>query len=164
MNILSRKAILKISQAARITRDRILIRFWYETGCTPGEATRIRVKDINVAMSTIYISRHGRTPARVSYISTELVREIADYTARSRPQDYIFSMTLDPLSPKRIAQIVEELSVNALRMKITPLQIRYAHIAHALEFGLPLSEIQKQVGLDATRAMQLYEKFTPKHL
>jgi len=159
MKLPSRKDIGMMAEAARTLRDRILIQFLYEAGCTPQEATLVRVRDINLRTSSVYISAHGRKPARLSYISVTLAREIATYVSRSKPTDYLFSITkTHPLTPKRIAQIVEELSTKSLGYKLTPLQIRYAHIKNALDFGIPLLEVQRQVGLYSARAIQLYNE------
>lgn len=142
---LQKREIVRMAQAARTDRDSILIRFLYETGCTPAEATKVQVKHINIANATVYIEAHGRKPARLSYISTSLAREIAAYTRQDDQDSYLFSVTKkEALTPKRISQIVAELG-KAIGRNATPLDIRYAHIRNALEYGIPLIEIQRQV-------------------
>lgn len=153
---LQRREIARMAQAARTDRDSILIKFLYETGCAPAEATKVKVKHVNIANATVYIEAHGRKPARLSYISTSLAREIAAYTRQDEQDSYLFSVTKkEPLTPKRISQIVAELG-KVIEKKITPIDIRYAHIRQALEYGIPLIEVQRQVGLESTRAAELY--------
>ena len=92
----------------------------------------------------------SRDKERISQISEELAKEIALLIVSEKPVKYLFSNIAGRnISTKRMRQIVEEESTRLLGMKITPMQIRYAHIIDAMEYGIPLSEIQQQTGLEA---------------
>ncbi len=144
-------------------RDSLIFQILYETGCTVKELSMIRVKDLELSFSRIRLCGYRGSPARYSYISDHLVKILRVQTAKSKPDSYLLSSRQSPcMTTKRIRQLVQSYSLNRGIPDVNPQIIRYTHIVHAYLKDVPLNEIQKQVGLRRSRAIELFSTLPEK--
>lgn len=165
LNYLSNEEIHKLLNFISSQRDRLLVRILFETGCTVNELIQIKNKDIDSKQNVIRFpaSSTKSSHAKVSCISKSLSSDITEFNAQG---EYLFSTRQSALmTTKRVRQLIQFYGKNAgFPTKLNPQVLRYSHIAHALETGIPLNAIQEQTGLEKLRLMQIYEAIVPETL
>ncbi|MFC1800612.1 tyrosine-type recombinase/integrase [Nanoarchaeota archaeon] len=137
-------------------RDQLILNILYETGCTVNELVNIKIKHINFRNRTIKFPPESTktNKKRFSFISPALAKQIKKFS--SEQKEFLFSSRQSPqLTTKRVRQIIQSYSEAAGLGKINPQIIRYTHIAHALERGIPLTAIKKQIGIGRLRIVQV---------
>lgn len=148
-------------------RDQLLLRVLYETGCTVAEVTSIKRVHIDPERNAIsfFSTHHPRTACISSSLGTRLLEYMAVLgNDELGNDDFLFSgRQSGRLTARRVRQIVEHYSEMILGRMVTPHVLRYTHIAHALEKGLPLHAIQSQVGLDDLRMAQIARQLNVAH-
>ena len=140
-------------------RDKLILLVLYETGCTVNEVVHIKLNEMD------FTKRHIRFPAestkagksKISSISLDLVNKLQKFT-HNFTTTYLFSTRQSGMiTTKRVRQLIQSYSKKAGLGKVNPQIIRYTHVARALEKGIPLLAIQKQLGMERLRLVQIYE-------
>ena len=158
---LSKEELDIFRAAIQNRRDLLLLNILYETGCTVNELVNIKIQDIDFEKNTISFppesTKSGKS--RTSFISGTLARRIKNH----KDSGYLFtSRQSSKITTKRVRQIIQSYSKSAGLGKINPQVLRYTHIAHALERSIPITAIQKQVGMEGLRIVQIYESLVPE--
>lgn len=126
------------------SRDRLLCQFLYESGCTVSEASELKAINLHGDGSTQFSDRKAViSPA----LATALLKQANTYVFHTR-------QTIN-ITPKRIQQILKPSIAAIHKGKITPHILRYTHIIHAYQRGIPLSAICQQTGLTTVRLGQI---------
>jgi len=161
---LSHSQIDRLKKAEIDERDRLLIDTLYETGCTVKELVNISKPDIDSSRCCVRIrgaSARNRE-MRQSYVSRELVGRMQKQLAQNS-SEYLFSTRQSSaMTTKRARQIVQSLLLQSGIAGAGPQIFRYTHIVHAYEKNIPISAIQKQVGLKRSRAIEIFSKLPVK--
>jgi len=132
-------------------RDKLLARFLYESGCTVSEASELKTTNVHKDGTIIFSDRTAR-------ISTNLAHSLL-----TQAGSYIFHTRQTPnITPKRIQQILKPYLSAVHKGKVTPHLLRYTHIMHAYERGVPLPAIASQTGLTMVRLGQILADSTSK--
>lgn len=157
----------RLKEIVELLRDKILISFLFETGCTVSELVDIQVKHLNPEENLITFPKEitKNKTERVVFISEELKNDILKFVSRRKKvgDSFLFSSRESTkMSTKRVRQIVQAYSKEALDEILTPQVLRYTHIVRAIEKNIPLPAIQKQVGLDTLRMSQIYDEVMSK--
>ena len=127
-------------------REKLIVRILYETGCTVKELTEIQTNDAQ--------NNSLRINSRLCMISPDTQKILNNWP---RDQKYLLSTRQsEKMTPRRIRQLLEDLSQRAIAKKITPHDLRYSHFAHALDRGISLRSIQERLGLKTQRTAQIY--------
>jgi integrase len=141
---LSREELEQLLQAVPSQRDKLLVRLLYESGCSISELSDLRTHAIHTDGTVSFGSRKA-------HISSDLAQELI-----KQASTYIFHTRQTPtITPKRIQQILKPHIASVHKGKITPHVLRYTHIVHAYQQGLPLSVISQQTGLTCVRLAQI---------
>lgn len=159
---LSDEEICLLEKAIGLERDRILLEILYETGCTIKEAVNLSVDDIDTAHCGINFpaeSTKSKTP-KTATISTDLNKRIIEFLGEREKQGttsrYLFcTRQSEQMTTKRARQLFSHYGIEAGLGKILPQMIRYAHVIHAVDQGIPLNAMKKQTGLDKIRLVQI---------
>jgi len=161
---LSRSELARLKNQIQNERDQLILQILYETGCTVNELVNIKYNNINVKSKTIkYPSDVTKTKkSRVCFISRKLIGDLKKYTRGENFVYLFFTRQSSNITTKRVRQLIQSYGKKAGLGKINPQVIRYTHIAHALERGIPLTAIQKQVGMERLRMVQIYESLVPE--
>ncbi len=161
---LSKRDFSRLKDQIDNDRDKLILNVLYETGCTVNELVKIKIKEIDFEKKIIKFpsaSTKSNKP-RVSYISKNLVNEITEYIKNHDSPNLLASRQSSQITTKRVRQLIQSYSQKAGLGKINPQVIRYTHIAHALEKGITLAAVQKQVGMERLRMVQIYEVLVPE--
>jgi len=151
------------------TRDRLMIKLLYSTGCRVGEFTKIKIEDMDFENGYIRIpAEHTKTKVGRTVIvsSKELLSELKGWIKDQRkgPEDYLFHSRKDvKMTPRRVQQLVAMYAAKA-GIKCHPHTLRHSHIVHAYQDGVPTPSIQAQVGHKHLATTEIYSKLAPKQV
>ncbi len=174
IHLLDEEELKLLEKSIGPERDKLLLKILYETGCTVNEAVRIRIDDLDLFGGKINFPAENTKSkkAKTSIISRELAETIKEYLEKKQqeekkrsdekpkgqPSNYLFSTRQSGrMTTKRVRQLLQKHGQKAGIGKVLPQMIRYAHIIHAINKGLPLEAIAKQTGLDKIRIIQIYD-------
>ncbi len=165
LNYLSLEQIRKLVSSVSDTRDNLIIRVLYETGCSLNELTAIKVN--HLLGSRIRIKNTETKEIRHSTISAKLAKDLRLFIKGNRLDDRscLFSTRQsDSISEKRIRQIIQKYTKDEFSEKINPQSFRYYHIAHAYSNGMMLETIARQIGITTARIFKILSemKISPK--
>lgn len=161
---LSKEEIGRIETCMEISRDRLILSTLFETGCTVNELVQIETKDIDFEGCVIYFpaentkTHHGR----VSSVSHQLCEQLKSFSQKHKSNYLFTSRQRTQITTKRVRQLIQKYAKLAGFKKVNPQTIRYSHIAHAIAKSIPLTTIQKQVGMKELRMIQIYETLRAK--
>ncbi|HII71956.1 TPA: site-specific integrase [Candidatus Woesearchaeota archaeon] len=164
---ISSEEIVKLESSIKQKRDRLLLKILYETGCTVNEAVNIAKDDIDGAHNRISFpgSITKSKQAKTSIISQELAAKITSYTDELEKEGiksrYLFaSRQSESMTTKRARQLILLYGKKAGLGKVLPQMLRYAHVLHAAEKGVPLEAIERQTGINKIRLVQIMDSVT----
>ena len=167
---------------------KLMFQVIYELGCRVGEFVRIQVKHLNFSRSTVFFPAENTKTKypRTSYLPKGLLNEIKSMLKQKtilskrsnniqKPEAYVFhpgKRWNKPYTENRIRQIFQTYLKKAglqcfygqdqkgrqLKM-FTVHSLRHSHIMHhAIDHGLSLPIIQKQVGHRSLKTTSIYLK------
>ena len=167
-------------------QHKLMFQVIYELGCRVGEFVRIQVKHLNFSRSTVFFPAENTKTKypRTSFLPKGLMNEIKSLLKQKtilskrtqsiiKPQAYVFhpgKRWNHRYTEHRIRQIFQMYSHKAglqhsygddqrgrkLKM-FTVHSLRHSHIMHhAVDHGIPLPIVQKQVGHRSLKTTSLY--------
>jgi len=149
----------ELDRLSKVERDSLILNLLYETGCTVNELVNIKTRDFTGNILKIR-SHHARNrEARSVFISESLLKRIRAFCQTATSGEYLFSTRQSrSMSTKRIRQLVQKYCSVCGIIGANPQILRYTHIVHAYQKGIPLEAIQNQVGLKRSRAIEIFEQ------
>ncbi|MBW2968195.1 site-specific integrase [Candidatus Woesearchaeota archaeon] len=164
LQYISNNDIIRLESAITSLRDRLLLQTLYETGCTINEAVSLTSEAIDVRNNTITFPADitKSKKAKTAWVSGALMNSISEHLntlqETGRKTRYIFSSRQSAqMTTKRARQLITAYGKEAGLGKVLPQMIRYAHVLHAVEKGIPLDAVEKQTGIDKIRLVQICE-------
>ena len=144
----------------RSLREKLLVLCLYELGCSLKELVTIRIRDINLELKSISFSHSARTRriCCISQTTANLIRRhIEDQNLLLRKLAYLFSSSHGGhMSVRRVNQIVTDiLTRSGFKDRANPQVLKYSHIINAYKQHVPVSAIQRQVGLTRQRLIAI---------
>jgi site-specific recombinase XerC len=155
---LSLKDWLSLASGVLDLRDRLLFLVLYSTGCSESELISLRYSHLDTKKRTL--SFGTEQSLRYSSIPAKLVHELLQLQneTNASKESFIFSSRQSKqLTTKRVQQIIIASSQSVFKKSITPQDIRYIHIYHALLKQTSIISIAKQTGLSFQRLAQIIE-------
>lgn len=159
------------------TRNEIVVKLLYQTGCRRSELATIRVDDIDRDSRTITVwDEKDDEPRKVAY-QAPLDTPLSVWLDVKRPQvygaedsEYLFPTSQsEHISGETIRKVVKTAAENAgiqdsygedaegrNRALITPHVLRHTHAVHAAENGVPAPHLQKTLGHTKIDVTQIY--------
>lgn len=141
------------------SRDFILVKILYETGCTLQAVCKIKVDDFEFIKCKVKIFlNESNILGRECFLSTKLCSEVKLYIKKMKMKDddYLFSTRQsESMTPKRVSQIIEYYLNRIGVHDKTGKCIRYTHIVDAYKNKVSIEQIEKQVGIKKPRLVQI---------
>ena len=151
------------------TRDRLMFKLLYSSGCRVGEFTLIKVGNIDFENGYLRIpaentkTKIGRTAV---IASRELLSELKGWIKDQKkgPEDFLFhSRQGEKMTPRRVQQLLDKYATKT-GIKCHPHTLRHSHVVHALQDGIPINAVQAQVGHKRLSTTEIYSKLAPKQV
>jgi len=161
-------------------RDKLIIILLYGTGCRVGELVSTRVKDVDLQEGLIHLQA-SRTKTRqyrsVVVLSEVLPRLEGWILSLPRGTRWLFpGQGKDHITVRRVRQIVHRAAEEAGIQRVyghdkngrplyavSPHTLRHAHAVTALDAGVPLNDLQAQLGHSNLATTSVYLNANLEH-
>lgn len=144
------------------TRSEVLILFLYNTGCRPGEASRIKVKDLDFNNKFVLVKKTKSKKERTAHIFDEsFLQYLKFYTSNKKGEDHVFlSNWKKPYTVKGITKKFKSIAqkVGIDPNKISAHKFRHTHAVHAIKSGVTLVSLRDQLGHSNISITDVYTK------
>lgn len=164
---LSRSEIVRLLEAARSTKARMMLMTCYATGVRLSELLNLKLEDIHSERMVVRVRQGKGLKDRYTLLSPRLLTELREYWRKYRPREWLFEgreyrRPLNLSSPQKAYQDAK------LRAGITRGQgihtLRHSFATHLLESGLDLPTIQRLLGHTSLSTTSRYLHVTSHHL
>ena len=165
--ILSRKEVGRLFQAASNRRNRALLITTYGAGLRVSEAVHLKISDIDSDRMTLRIDQGKGRKDRYGLLSDRMLQELRVYWRRYRPEDWLFPGQREgrPLTRHRALDIYQDARAKAGIDKAGGIHsLRHAFATHMLEAGADLHSIQRLLGHRSLRTTARYLHVSERRL
>ncbi len=163
--ILPESNVLRLIEGEPKERNRLLLRFLYETGCRVSELCGVKWKHLQVRQGSGQVNLFGKgSRTRAVLLTPELWSELQSFRGRARADDPVFSSKSGRhLAPRNVYGIVSAAAKRVgIEEKVSPHWLRHAHASHALQNGCPIHLIQATLGHASVATTGLYLHAQPQ--
>lgn len=147
--VLSTEEIKRMMILTTNLKHRVLIGLLYGSGLRMNEARKVKIVDLDTQRLQLRVVQGKGRKDRYVVLSRLLVRGIAQYLAKEKPQVYLFNGQTpgEPMGERSIQWIINE-AVERARIKkpTTCHTLRHTFATHLLENGVDLFSIKEQLG------------------
>ena len=148
--ILTESQVLTMIALTQNVRDRVLIRFLYDSGLRVSELCQLRWRDLKdstdgTGQATVF-GKGGKT--RYVRFSAQTWSQIQSLRGDAGPRDPVFQSRKKrgQLQPNQVRRIVEAAGERVGLRKVSPHWLRHSHASHALDRGAPIHLVQATLG------------------
>jgi site-specific recombinase XerD len=142
-----------------LLKHRVLLALIYSAGLRVGEASRLRLSDIDSGRMMIHIRQSKNDKDRYVPLSPFVLKGIQRYCNTCHPVDYLFNGCKPgtPLSPIGIQWVVREAVKKCGFTKgISVHTLRHSYATHLLEFGMDIVSIKELLGHSRIETTMIY--------
>jgi integrase/recombinase XerD len=164
---LSRSEVRSLLDAARNTRDRVLLMTTYGGGFRVSEVVRLQPTDIHAERRLIRIDQGKGHKDRYTLLSARLLDELRAYWRQYRPQTWLFEGAVagQHLAAATALKIFDRAKARAgVRHGHGIHSLRHSFATHLMEAGVPLPVIQRLMGHSSLSTTAKYLHVTSQHL
>lgn len=162
---LLRDDIRRLIESCKDLRLQTLIVLCYGCGLRIGEVLRVRVQDIDGQRKTILIAHGKGDKSRYVVISDSVLTQLRRYWQTYHPTYWMFYSRwfLDkPMSPSSFRKPLSKHAQACGLPRCNPHALRHAYATHQLESGMPLHQLQRQLGHSDIKTTQSYLHWLPE--
>jgi len=160
-------------------RDRILVLILMGTGARISEILESRVEDLDLTEGLIHLQAHKTKTRRYRavLIPERLLPPLQEWIEGREAGGWLFpGQRGGPLSPRRVRQIIAQAAEEAGVQRIygqsadgrelgivSPHTLRHLHAVTALDAGVPLNDLQAQLGHSSLSTTSVYLRTGLEH-
>jgi integrase/recombinase XerD len=164
--VFSPSEVLRVIDAARGLKQRVLLMTAYSAGLRVGELVSVKITDIDAARMTIRVKQGKGGKDRYAVLSQKLLTELRMYWKRYRPSIWLFPNRAKngPLSRNEAWHIFNQAKKRAGIKKGRGIHtLRACFATHLLESGVDLRSIQFLLGHSSILSTQRYLRLQPQN-
>ncbi len=165
--VLSPSEVVRLIDAARGLKQRVLLMTAYSAGLRVGELVNLKIIDIDAARMTIRVKLGKGGKDRYAILSQNLLTELRRYWKRYRPSIWLFPNRAKngPLSRNEAWHIFNQAKKRAGLKKGRGIHtLRACFATHLLEAGVDLRSIQFLMGHSSILSTQRYLRLQPQNM
>jgi integrase/recombinase XerD len=165
--VLSPSEVVRLIDAARGLKQRVLLMTAYSAGLRVGELVKLKIIDIDAARMTIRVKQGKGGKDRYAILSHNLLTELRTYWKRYRPSIWLFPNRAKngPLSRNEAWHIFNQAKRRAGIKKGRGIHtLRACFATHLLEAGVDLRSIQFLLGHSSILSTQRYLRLQPQNM
>lgn len=157
--VLSRKELKRLFLAPQRLKQRVLLSFIYSAGLRVGEASRIKISDVDSHRMQLRVEKGKGKVDRYVPLSHYVLKGLRKYISSAKPDDYLFNgrkkgtplgtsaMQQSFRLAKEKAGIIKDVSVHSLR---------HSYATHLLEEGIDIVTIKELLGHATIETTMMY--------
>lgn len=163
--VLSKEEVIRIINAVKNLKHRLLVELLYSSGLRVSEAVGLKASAIDFQGNTVKVNGKGRKE-RITILSEKLKKRIMEYLiGRKNGSEFLFDSRGGHLSIKSAQLIVEYATTRAGILKnVTPHTLRHSFATHLLNSGVDIRYIQKLLGHSRLETTQIYTHVSDRDL
>ncbi len=148
--ILSESEALKLIEKEPNERNRVMLRFMYESGCRVSELINLKWKNLQNRNGKGQVSILGKgSKLRVILLSSGLWNDLRSLRMSANPDSPVFASLRSGgrLTRSNVWDIVTAAAQRAgIQANVSPHWLRHAHASHSLDRGAPVHLVQQTLG------------------
>lgn len=148
-----------VFHAPELLKHRVLLSLIYSAGLRAGEATRLKICDIDSGRMMIHIRCSKGGKDRYVPLSPMILRGLREYVKACHPVEYLFngSKPGSPMSSDGMQSALRAaVSKCKLQKGITLHTLRHSYATHLLEFGMDIVSIKELLGHERIETTMVY--------
>lgn len=157
--VLNYKECKALFSAPAQLKHKVLLALIYSAGLRVGEASRLRLSDIDSERMMIHIRQSKYNKDRYVPLSPLVLKGLQRYCNAYHPVDYLFngSRRSTPITTEGIRYVVRE-SVKkcGFTKDICAHTLRHSYATHLLEFGMDIVSIKELLGHERIETTMIY--------
>jgi len=166
--LLTRQEVKRLIDACHNHKHRILLLTCYGCGLRVSELVALKVRDIDGERRLLRVQQGKGAKDRAVVLTTVLLDHLRWYWRIYRPAYWVFPNYTRPQSHLSISTAQKVFSQAKVRSGIQKIggvhSLRHAYATHQLENGLPVHELQQQLGHGNLRSTLRYLHWVPSVL
>ena len=157
--VLNSKECKALFDAPDLLKHRVLLSLIYSAGLRAGEASRLKIADIDSGRMMIHIRQSKCNKDRYVPLSPMIIKGLRKYYYACRPVEYLFNGN-EPGSPLSIKgmqwALHEAIRKCKLHKRITLHTLRHSYATHLLEYGTDIVTIKELLGHERIETTMVY--------
>lgn len=161
--VLTEAEVERLLRATRNLKHKTLLMTLHSAGLRVGEATRLRVIDIDSQSMRIRIESGKGGKDRYVMLSRRLLRALRRYWRLYRPREWLFEGQKkgSPLSVQSAQRMVRKVARQAgIAKPVTTRTLRHSFATHLMESGTNLRYIQELLGHKSLQTTAIYTQIS----
>lgn len=170
--LISKEDFEKLMDKLPYERDQLIISLLFGTGTRVGELMGARVGDVDLTEGLLHLQAHKTKTRkyRAVLIPERLLPHLQSWTEGRAPGEWLFpGQRGGHITPRRIRQIIAKAAAEAGIQRIygksadgrelaivSPHTLRHLHAVTALDAGIPLNDLQQQLGHSSLSTTSVY--------
>jgi site-specific recombinase XerD len=140
---------VRLIEAPRYFKHRVLIAFMYATGLRISEVLKIKLSDIDADRLELFVRQGKGNKDRIVRIPQKLLDLLRVYYKRFKPNEYLFegATKAQGYSYGSVRKIIHRATSAAkITKSVSPHTMRHCYATHHLENGTDLVYLKEQLG------------------
>lgn len=160
--VLSKQEIMKILDATKNAKHRLLLSLAYGAGLRVNEAVHVRMRDVDCDALCISVRKGKGRKDRVSVLPESLVSLLRQHALFRKPDDFLCESERGGALSVRSAQMIfaRALVDASVNKQATFHSLRHSFATHLLENGTDVRYVQALLGHRSIRTTQRYTQVT----
>jgi integrase/recombinase XerD len=157
--VLNRQECIAIFKAPELLKHRVLLSLIYSAGLRAGEASRLKIADIDSGRMMIHIRQSKFNKDRYVPLSPLILQGLRKYYYACQPVEYLFNGNSagSPLSIKGMQWALREAVKKCkLQKGISLHTLRHSYATHLLEEGMDIVSIKELLGHERIQTTMVY--------
>nr|WP_272943725.1 tyrosine-type recombinase/integrase [Gayadomonas joobiniege] len=163
---LSRAEIALLIKNCHELRLKTMTMLCYGCGLRLRELTHVKVSNIDGQRKTIFIENGKGNKQRYVVVPETVLHQLRVYWQAFHPTYWMFYprwLNTQPISPSGYTKALRKVAKRiGLEDKCNIHKLRHAYATHQLEAGMPLHQLQQQLGHSSIKTTQCYLHWLPE--
>lgn len=156
--VLSRDEILRVIEAVKNRKHKLMIALAYSAGLRVSEVVNLKIYDVQIENLCLHIRQSKGNRDRITIFSERLRDDLIQFMACKKSDQYLFESERDGRLASRTAQKIFESAIKkaGIIKPATFHSLRHSFATHLIEDGVNLRYVQELLGHKNIRTTQIY--------
>ncbi|MBD3341776.1 MAG: tyrosine-type recombinase/integrase [Candidatus Lokiarchaeota archaeon] len=163
--VLTKYEMIALLNSIHDTRLRTFVALVYSTGLDLGEATRLKVKDIDYKNKKINLANIRNKGTKDAILSEYVNQELQSYIIKYKPKKWLFESSKNdsPINHSTLQRSFRKALLNAgIYRNVSIKSLKYSYIKHLEQYGVPLINILEELGIYTPESLHAFSQVNRK--